>query len=306
MAFQHDAFFYRTDEEFAAALLPYLRGGVARGDGVAVATSRPRITLLHDALGADAGSVLFLPDDEWYQRPVGTIAGWARVIATSARRGRPYTRLIGEVRFGPREHHPSWVRFEAALNRALAGSAATLVCPYNLAALPPALIDEGRRTHPTILNGQRRDSDRYLAPEMLLTQVPEPLFPVTGPPLIEVPIEGTVAPLRDLLRNRGAAEGWLPPDRLDDLVLALSEVATNGVRHGAGRRQLAVWLLDGTVVCEVTDEGGGPPDPLAGYLPPAPGATGGMGLWLSYQVCDSLAIDSSHGVTRARFAVRRS
>jgi hypothetical protein len=45
---------------------------------------------------------------------------------------------------------------------------------------------------------------------------------------------------------------------------------------------------------------------LAGYLPPPPGAVGGMGLWLVHQVCDALAIQASGGLTRARFALRRA
>src|SRR3712207_8863910 len=47
---------------------------------------------LHDALpillGADAEPVLFLPDHEWYVRPVGTIAGWARVVAADRKSTR--------------------------------------------------------------------------------------------------------------------------------------------------------------------------------------------------------------------------
>ncbi len=301
--FHHDAFFYRTDDEFAATLVPYLCEGIARGEGVAVATTRARSTVLRDALGPDAGAVLFLPDDQWYVRPAATIAGWARVAAASAARGRPRARLVGEVRFGSPDRYPSWVRFESALNRALAGCAVTLVCPYNMRTLPPRLLHEGRRTHPTVFDGRRHANGFYLAPELLLAEVSEPRFPVAGRPALDVPVGDTVANLRDTVRDHGTAQGWLPPDRLDDLVLALSEIATNGVRYGGNRRRLAVWVLDGAVVCEVSDDGAGPVDPLAGYLPPVPGTIGGMGLWLVHQICDSLSIDTSGGRTRVRFAV---
>lgn len=302
--FAHEAFFYRSDEGYVAALVPYLREGLQHGEAVAVATAPARIDLLRDALGADARAVVFLPDHDWYVRPVATIAGWARMVSGAVARGRSRARLVGEVRFGPAEKHPGWVRCEAAVNRALAGLPARLVCPYDERTLPADLIAEGRRTHPGILNGQSRDNDGYLPPEKLLALVPEPPFPVSGDPVIELAIGATVAGLRDLVRDRGTAAAWLPPNRLDDLILALSEVATNGVRHGHGRCLLRVWALDGAVVCEVTDEGSGPPDPLVGYLPPRPGATGGMGLWLVQQICDALSIDTSHGHTRVRFAIR--
>ncbi len=89
-------------------------------------------------------------------------------------------------------------------------------------------------------------------------------------------------------------------------MLALSEVATNGIRHGGEQRELRIWLTGDAVVCEVTDDGVVPPGPLAGYLPPRSGVTGGMGLWLVQQLCDAMAIRTVDGLTRARFAVRRS
>jgi anti-sigma regulatory factor (Ser/Thr protein kinase) len=309
--FDHSAFLYDSDDAYAAMLVPFLRDGLARGEGVAVATSRDRITLLRDALAADADAVRFLPADEWYVRPVRTIAGWARMLATSAAKGQPFTRLVGQVQFGPDDQHRGWVRFESALNRSLAGANGHLLCPYDLRELPADLIEAAGRTHPllcggTETDGRLRDSDRYLPPERLLAELAEPPYPVSGEPLVRLPVADTVAGLRDHVRSRARAEGWLTDDRLEDLVLALSEVATNCVRHGGGRRELKLWLTVDAVVCEVTDEGVTPPGPLAGYVPPPPDAVGGMGLWLVHQVCDALAITVSSGLTRARFAVRRA
>lgn len=302
-AFEHDAFFYRTDEQFTATLLPYLRAGLAGGDTVAVATSAGRIQLLRDALGSAADAVTFLPDEQWYVRPVTTIAGWARVAAGAAAHGRR-ARLVGEVRFGAVEQHSRWVRCESAVNRAMAHLPAQLICPYDMRALPPSVLHEGRRTHPTVRNGRRMTSDGYLSPEQLFAEVAEPPFPVSGEPALDLVMGDTVAGLRDLVRALVAAHGWLPAARLDDLILGVSEVATNGVRHGAGQRRLLLWGSTEAVVCEVSDEGPGPADPLVGYLPPVPGALGGMGLWLVQQICDSLSIHTADGRTRVRFAVR--
>ena len=60
------------------------------------------------------------------------------------------------------------------------------------------------------------------------------------------------------------------------------------------------------MVCELTDDGVTPPGPLAGYLPPDPDMIGGMGLWIVYQLCDSLTINVQDGLTKARFALRRN
>ena len=123
--------------------------------------------------------------------------------------------------------------------------------------------------------------------------------------MLTVPVAGTVVDLRADLRRRATAQGWLPPDRVEILVLALSEVATNGIRHGGRHRELRVWVTPGAVVCEVTDDGPRPPGPLAGYLPPTPGTPGGMGLWLVAQVCDGLSLHTADGVTHVRFALHR-
>ncbi|HEX8343122.1 MAG TPA: sensor histidine kinase [Actinoplanes sp.] len=304
--FDHSAFLYDSDAAYTSTLVTFIRDGLARDESVAVATDHGRIAMLCDALGDDAAAVRFLADDEWYVRPVRTIAGWARMLAASAARGRPSTRLVGQVRFGPEEQHTGWVRCESALNRALARWNGHLMCPYDLRELPSHLIEAAARTHPLICDGGWSASDRYEAPERLLADVVEPPYPVTGDPVVRVPVADTVAGLREKVRHRAEAERWLSPERLDDLVLAVSEVATNCVRHGGGHGELKVWLNTEAVVCEVTDRGTTPPDPLAGYLPPPPGAVGGMGLWLVHQVCDALAIHASGGLTRARFAVRRA
>ena len=299
----HSALIYDSPGAYSGFLLPFICEGLEQGESVAVAAERPRIAMLRDALGVDADAVRFLPADEWYVRPVRTIGGWAQMLRASAVAGRPAARLINEVDFG--DQHQSWVRFESALNVSLAGFDAHVLCPYDRRGLPSTLIDAARRTHHVLHDDGWHHSDDYVDPERLLADLDEPLFPVKGDPIVEVPVDDTVAGLRAHLRNRATSEGWLPPDRVEILVLALSEVATNGIRHGGSNRELRVWLNADAVVCEVTDDGAGPPGPLAGYLPPAPGMVGGMGLWLVGQICDALSVHAANGRTHARFAIRR-
>jgi anti-sigma regulatory factor (Ser/Thr protein kinase) len=88
------------------------------------------------------------------------------------------------------------------------------------------------------------------------------------------------------------------PERVRHLVIIASELASNAVRHGGGRGRLRLWTADGTLRCEVTDEGPGLVDPdRAGRTSPSPLAPGGRGLWVVRQLSDTLTIDSSAGGT---------
>lgn len=298
----HDAMFYRDDHEFAATLVPYVRAGLAEGQAVAAAVTGPNITLLRDALGTDHTRVSFFDRDDWYARPATTVARWHRVLTEATRRGRRHVRLVGEVGFGG--HLPSWHRYEAALNDIFAAAPVSIVCPYDTRVLPPELLDEARRTHPTVVAGDgRQPSDAYVTTAQFLLDVPEALPPVSGPPVLTMELVGGVVQARQAVTALVEANGWTGLDRADDLVLALSEITTNSLRHGGGRRELRVWLDGCTLTCEVADDGPGPADPLAGYRPPDPAGTGGRGLWISRQLCDALGIGHRDGATQVRFAV---
>jgi anti-sigma regulatory factor (Ser/Thr protein kinase) len=301
--FTHSAFLYDSDAAYTGFLVPFICEGLGNGEAVAVAASRRRIAALSAALGPDAGAVRFLPADEWYDRPVRIIAGWFQALRTAATAGRPAARLVNEIPFS--EPTLSWVRCESAMNVSLRGHSGHLLCPYDRRALPPHLIASAAETHHLLYDRGWHHSDAYVPPERLLADRPEPVHPATGMPILDVAILDTVADLRAHLRDRATEEGWLPQDRIEILVLAVTEVATNGIRHGGSRRRLRVWLNPEAVVCEVSDDGATPPGPLAGYLPPVPGEVGGMGLWLVNQVCDAVSVRAADGRTDTRFTLYR-
>ncbi|ROP32181.1 sensor histidine kinase [Couchioplanes caeruleus] len=303
MVFTHSAFLYDTDDAYVSLLSGFVNEGLERGETVAVAAAPDRVSLLRDALDGESRSVSFLPADEWYVRPARTIAGWAQILRTAAADGSPFVRLVGQIPYaGP---YAPWLRFEAALNRSLAELDGHLLCPYDRKGLPDSLLRAAVRTHPRLHDGDWCDNAGYEKPEEFLAATPEAPWPVSGEPVVVVPVEKSVAGLRALVRDRATAEAWLPADRVEILVLAVSEIGTNSIRHGGADRELRVWLTADAVVTEVTDDGTTGPSPLAGYLLPRQGEIGGMGLWLVQQLCDALSIRQHGGLTRVRFAVRR-
>jgi anti-sigma regulatory factor (Ser/Thr protein kinase) len=111
-----------------------------------------------------------------------------------------------------------------------------------------------------------------------------------------------LAGVRALVREEASAAG-LSRARVADLVLAVSEVAANTVRHARSSGTLTITRDPGEIVCEVRDAGV-ISDPLAGRRTPAPGALNGHGLWLVYQVCDEVVLLSGAGGTTVRMRMQ--
>ncbi|QUQ66656.1 ATP-binding protein [Kutzneria sp. CA-103260] len=83
---------------------------------------------------------------------------------------------------------------------------------------------------------------------------------------------------------------------------AALEIACNTVIHGGGSGNLVVRLADGTLRCEVTDQGAGPHR----LLSPGPPTGGNHGLWLAEALTGRLELRAGPGGpgTTAAVAVR--
>jgi anti-sigma regulatory factor (Ser/Thr protein kinase) len=102
---------------------------------------------------------------------------------------------------------------------------------------------------------------------------------------------GTLDTMR--VRTRAcASRAGFPEDRVEDMVLAVHELAANAIVHGDGAGRLRMWRLARALLCQV-DDGGRPGSdrPRASFgqaavnaLPCEPG----HGLWVVRQVADQL------------------
>jgi anti-sigma regulatory factor (Ser/Thr protein kinase) len=98
---------------------------------------------------------------------------------------------------------------------------------------------------------------------------------------------------------RYARQAGLSESRAIDLVLAVSEVAANTVRHAKSPGSLKIWYDTEEIVCQIQDEGT-ITDPLAGRRQPSLEAMGGHGLWIVNQVCDEVEMRSDETGTTIR------
>jgi anti-sigma regulatory factor (Ser/Thr protein kinase) len=101
---------------------------------------------------------------------------------------------------------------------------------------------------------------------------------------------GAAAAARQALRD---GDGMLPTPIRDDVLLLVSELVTNAVRHAGGgpERPLHVQLLRGPrwVVVAVADEG--PGFTWHPTSPPAGNESGGWGLFLVDQIADRWGVE---------------
>ena len=86
----------------------------------------------------------------------------------------------------------------------------------------------------------------------------------------------------------------LSGDRLQGFVLAINEVITNVVLHAGGDGRLVLRRSGGSVACVIADAGPGIPERFRS-TPEVPAAfqVGGRGVWLAYQLCDEVSMDTS-------------
>ena len=282
----HEALLYDSDEELLAVALPFLLGGIEAGERVAVSLDAPHAELVRRALplGAD---VAFLPGGGVYARPAAAIRAYREWLG-SATLGRAQLRMVGELPpalLGAT--WDAWARYESAINHAYDGFPLWGICAYDRRVASPHVLADVVRTHPRIArpDGGHEATGVYTEPSTYLAECrPAPLDPVQHTaPLVEL-TDPTPAHAREAVR--AADPGHLPPDGVEDLVMAVSEVVCNATRHGRPPVRLRLWCAADRMVVSVHDRGAGPKDPYAGLLPAGDGTEGGLGLWISHQSCD--------------------
>ncbi|PRX98830.1 sensor histidine kinase [Allonocardiopsis opalescens] len=284
--FTHRAVFYSGARQYTDAVLPFVRAGLAAGDPVLVAVPGPRLDMVQAALGGDAKRVT-LVDMALAGRNPGRIIPWLLhdFITGAAACGRP--RIVGEPVWAgrPEREYPACVQYEALVNRAFADRPATVLCPYDAGRLPRRVLADAHRTHPDVVNAlPETRTAAYQGPEEVLAAFNLPLPEPSSAPTVLDFARDDLPELRRLVTSR--AERWgISGDRIDDLVLAVSELAANSVEHAGGGGTLRLWRDGGGLVCEVRD-GGRFADPLAGRIPPPPTRPRGRGLLLVHHLCD--------------------
>jgi anti-sigma regulatory factor (Ser/Thr protein kinase) len=290
-AFVHEAFLYRGPEEFLRGTLQFIRGGVEADEPVFVVLSAEKIARLREALGDDADRVLFADMAAVGANPARIIAAWHEFVDEHGADGRAI-RGIGEPIWAGRSDSElaECHRHESLLNLAFADTPAfRLLCPYDVSALDPTVVEEAERTHPFMSDVESfRESGSYRGLEAISAPFANPL---NDPPASAARLTfdaDSLGEVRELVHERAEATG-LDRETTDALVLAVNEIATNSIRHGGGSGLIRSWD-DGSFLLFQVEDGGRIDAPLAGRRQPVLDQPGGRGLWLANQLCDLVQV----------------
>ena len=290
----HQGLLYRSQEEFLAGTVPFVRAGLEYGDPIWVVTTVRNAGWLRVALGGDARRVVFGDCSQWYLHPGRALAALYRAVSVAADGKR--LRMIGEPLWTARigQEGSERARYESLVNVALASANASCVCAYDTRVVNSKVVAQVARTHPElVVDGGARPSPSYTDPAVFNAECDKSPLPEPPPTALRPPFDrlGQLASLRGFMTSYATWAGAVPHS-VRRFVQALDEVATNAIEHGDGSRVVRIWTRPRSMVCEVSDTGAGRCDPMAGHLPPRPGRAGGCGLWLARQFCDLVEMRS--------------
>ena len=295
-SFSHLALFYQTPDEYAAQVAAFLRAGLTAGEPTFVAVPPDQHGWLRDELRDETDDIRFEDMTRMGRNPAWIIPKVRDFV--DAHHGR-HVRYVGEPIWSTRTMPElrEATRHEALINLAFAEADASILCPYDTTRLPGAVIADAQRTHPTlVVDGAVAPSQVYPGPGRLPPSCQIPLVPPADATSLEYTAD--LSAVRAEVEKQ-ARQTSLPQMKVIDLVLAVSEVAANTVKHAHSSGTLDLTLDEREIVCTIRDRGS-ITDPLAGRRRPPPNASDGYGLWLVHQVCDLVEMRSDSSGTTIR------
>ncbi len=302
LPFLHRAAYYRDGSDLVDVLVPLLRGAVERGEAVVVVLDGPTTDAVRDGLGPLAGSVEFTDPADVHgysgQTTAARRANQLRELTAGGRRAVFVDQYGADVDGGSAAYRSE---VDAAMNIALAGVPVTVVCPYPVRASRQLAAAARWNHHELLVDGALRPNPALRRPVDVLAAVPVASAPELGPPTEEQAFGGAVTRLRGIRADarRHAADAGLDDDQIGEFVLALSELVTNSIEHGAGHGTVRWWVYPGRVVAEVHDPGR-LRDTLPGMRPPVVTGERGRGVWLARRFCRTVHLWAAADGTHAR------
>jgi anti-sigma regulatory factor (Ser/Thr protein kinase) len=302
--FRHEARFYEGGlDGFAGEIAPLVSDTLQSGGRAAVAAPTNRIERMAALFGSEE-RVELIDMTELGVNPARIIPAWRDLADRALEAGGPFLG-VGE---------PIWVgrtpaeldechRHEALINVAFGADPAwRLVCPYDVDGLDTAVVEDARRTHPTVRGPGRHCTHAAFDGLAAFDALERPLSPVPAG-AVTMPFERQdLAAIRTLAAHVATGAG-LTAERTQQLLLAVTELTANSIRHGGGVGTLSIWRDDAAVIAQSRDRGR-MADPMAGRRRPGLDDASGRGLWIMHQLCDLVQVRTTEHGTVVRITHR--
>ncbi len=307
--FVHAALIVDSDESLRARLVPVLRRSLERAEPVLMVVSAHTERVVRDVLGRRSEALEWGDPAAFYQRLGFAFEGFRRYLAEQHAKGRR-VHVVAEPDVGsgadpdePIDRAAAYLSYESVCNEAYAGFGCPITCVWDSRRHPTLVIDGVRSLHNHEITdaGSTVNDGHITTAEYLAGRNGIPLPRVPAPTDVDLTLTGTgqLSPLRAALRGWAAAHGF-DASACGDVEIAVTELATNGLVHGAPPVRVRAWRQAGTLLVQVDDAGGHPISVNAGYRPPDVAAGSGRGLWLARQLADVLTTHTSPGRTSVR------
>lgn len=297
---RHLALVYRDPGEYANVVSGFLQAGLAAGARGFAMVPAARHADLRAAMNSGSEDLVFADMTGLGANPARIIP----VIESFVGDGRGPVRVVAEPIWPGRTsaENREATKHEALINLAFAGRDVQILCPYDAACLAGSVLADARRTHPLLMSSEGLAASRDYAGAGKLPTTCSAELPPRPAYARAMAFNGDLRRVRSFTeREIRAAE--LPASRAAEVVLAVSEVAANTLKHAGGQGTIWCWQAPGEVICEVRDDGH-IADPLAGRRLPDPEQVGGHGLWLVNRCVDLAEVRSSGDGTVTRMHVR--
>jgi len=297
-AYRHGVLVHDTDDELDRAVRAFVERGLAAGADVMVHGTAPQVALRREALDPHP-RLTFGLDEELYQEPTRTLFAYQRSLAERAETvGDRALWVTGTVPLGhDLAEQAAWHRYECAVDEALGTFPFVALCTYDARTRPDWVVAAALATHSSV--NQRLEDRRnpsYVAPATLLRTplAAAPEAPTSAPTAVaELHDRGDLPAARSLVEDVARRHSAVSPRTIEQLRVAVSEVATNGLVHGRPPVRVTLWTELGRLTCVVEDSGRGNLDPMTGYR--HPGGAQSLGLWATRQLVDELVNSDAPG-----------
>ncbi|GGP67065.1 MEDS domain-containing protein [Saccharothrix coeruleofusca] len=302
--FRHHAAVYTTDEEFLAVAAPFVAEGIELGEPVLVATTPANVESLRSALGTLAGDFDHAETAYFGRRPPERATAffryWQHKVTSATCRN---VRVLAEPLWAGRTRADAtaWRRMESGLNVVLAATNVWMLCPYDARVVGEEGVTHALMTHPEhVVDGEVITSPHYVEPAHYADTCDALPLPPRPADARVLPLRGDLQALRRFIVGRAIGFG-LSEENAAMLTVAVGEALAFLRDDG----HAAMWLADGSLVCELSGAQAGELDPFAGFRPPALHAptAPGDGLWVTRQICESVDVRCVEGTVVFRLRV---